>query len=397
MHPLIRCLALIAMLLALPPRAAGQEDGARPGTGEPMVYRTPPPAGKLPWPQHAPDWNAARYRAMLDSLFIVTNFGVYQGSADGAQAYLHSGLDVMLPNGTPVYAVQSGTVVAEIGGSEFYRTLVIEDEGRPGHGWSYTHINGFRVRPGQRVRQGTLLATVHFRGLEHVHLSRVRLADGGDWTRFQDAGAVYPDSFFVYPDGEAPVFEGRFRFARNGTGAFIPLPADGSTTVSGEVDLVVGLRDGGESAHSPGSFVGPGGEPYGDRNAPVRVEYAIRGNGVEVNETGVDFSRIVISGTPAQGRPQAMVVFHAYESVQPPGPPVGNNSRRFNFYVLTHHAGSGRAGGLDTALSANAWKTDERNAAGQPRFPNGEYVITVRAYDHAGNVSERSETVRVQN
>lgn len=394
MHPLPR-FVLPTLLALLPLAAACQEDGVRPAAGAPITYRTPPPAGKLPWPQHAPDWDAARYRAMLDSLFIVNNFGIYQGSVGGAQAYLHSGLDVVLPNGTPIYAVQGGTVVAEIGGGEFYRTLIIEDDGRPGHGWSYTHVNDFRVRPGQRVEQGTLLATVHFQGLEHVHLSRVRLADGGDWTRFQDQYAVYPDSFFVAPDTEAPVFEGRLRFARNGTEEFVPIPAAGPTVVSGEVDIVAGIRDGGEYAHSKGAFMG--GVQYGDRNAPARVEYTIRGNGVEVGATGVDFSRIAISGTPAQGRPQALVVFHVYENVRPPGPPVGNNNRRFNFYVLTHHAGSAPAGPLDPALNAGAWKTSEVNAAGQPRFPNGDYVVTVRAYDHAGNVSEHGETVRVQN
>lgn len=52
---------------------------------------------------------------------------------------------------------------------------------------------------------------------------------------------------------------------------------------------------------------------------------------------------------------------------------------------------------MNPALSANAWNTKELLPSGQPRFPNGDYVVTVRAYDNRGNVSERSETVRVQN
>lgn len=394
-RPPRRCsnLLLMALTAALLPLGAC-DSGVDPDEGE-IAYRTPPPAGSLPWPQHSPQWGAARVEGMLDSLFIVNNFGIYQANEGGSIAYLHSGLDVVLPNGTPIHAVQSGTVVAQIGGNEFYRTLIIEDDGHPGHAWAYTHVYDFRVAPGQHVQQGTLLAVVNFQGLEHIHLSRMRLVQGGSWTNFADLVSVYPDSFFTYRDTEAPVFEGRFRYARNTSSDFFIPVGDAPAVVSGEVDIVVGLRDGGEYARSRGPFVG--GAQYGDRNAPKRIEYTIRGQGVEVSATAIDFSKVEIAGSTANGRLQALLLFHVYELVRPAGPPVGNNNRRFNFYVLTHHPGPGQTDVSDPDLTLNAWKTDERNAAGQPRFPNGDYTVTVRAYDHRGNVSERSETVRVQN
>src|SRR5687768_941305 len=143
MHaPRILLAALVALALS---SACGGDGGVTPDPGpgpgpgpDPapvgIVYRTPPPAGKLPWPHHSPEWEADQYSRVMNNLFIVNNFGLMQASPGGASAYLHSGLDVVLPNGSPIYAVHGGTVVAEIGGNEFYRTLIVEDEARRGQG-----------------------------------------------------------------------------------------------------------------------------------------------------------------------------------------------------------------------------------------------------------------------
>jgi len=43
------------------------------------------------------------------------------------------------------------------------------------------------------------------------------------------------------------------------------------------------------------------------------------------------------------------------------------------------------------------WDTDERRPDGTRRYPNGDYTVTVRAWDAAGNETIRRDVVRVRN
>lgn len=387
------------VLDVVPPEEPGPTEPGPTEPAGPPVYQVAPPEGKLPWPHHDPDWDAARYEAMIDEIWVVNNFGLYQGGGDPNTVYLHDALDIGLPNGTPIFAVAAGTVRSNIGGNEFYRTLLIEDADRPGWGWGYTHIYHFTVEPGDPVLPGTPLGRVNFAGLEHIHLSRVRLRPGGTWYNYADLITVQPDTFFVYHDTEPPVFEGAFRYVRNQTdSAFVAPSPDGPVTVSGDVDIVVGLRDPGEWARSPEPWAGP--IPYGDRNAPNRVEYDIAGDdGIILSAVAFDMSRLELPrGTsPAARAAQTLTLFQYYEAVEPAPPPVGNYNRKFNYYVITNSDGLDRDRVLDPADRAHAWDTAAVGDDGEPVFPDGEYVVTVRAYDFKGNMASRSEVVRVAN
>ncbi len=84
---------------------------------------------------------------------------------------LHTGLDLIVPGGTAVLAVQAGRVqrVDEISG---YGLTVLIDHGG---GWSslYAHLLEASVSPGQSVRAGQPLATVGQSGnasTPHLHL-----------------------------------------------------------------------------------------------------------------------------------------------------------------------------------------------------------------------------------
>jgi murein DD-endopeptidase MepM/ murein hydrolase activator NlpD len=392
--------------------ATAPETDARPGgralpvprpplpTAMPRHYAVRPPAGKLPWPQHDPTWTRARYEAMLDSIWVINNYGLYQGGGDRTTLYLHDALDLVLPNGTPIRSVATGTVRANIGGNEFYRSLVVEDEDEPGFGWAYTHIYGFQVEPGERVGQGVVLGHVNFQGLPHVHLSRVQLRPGGWWQNYNDLIKIQPDAFFVYTDTEPPVFEGPFRYVRNESDeAFLPTAADPVVTVSGDVDIAVGLRDPGEWSGSKTPVAGITG--YGARNSPNRVEYDIRGpDGTVHSYFGFDLSKTLIPRVPGEARAaQVLTLYQYYEAVAPPPPPVGNWHAKFNFYVITNSDGQEPASPrpIDPADAAHAWRTAALDEAGRRVFPDGDYAITVRAYDFAGNMATRTETVRVRN
>ncbi len=102
------------------------------------IYTIPPPVGKLPWPQHDPKFTRTEYDSMMDSLWIINNFGQYQGGTASSSVYFHDGIDVVLPNGTKIFAVDSGYVKSIIDGGDYYRRLVIANTpgSAPVDGWS---------------------------------------------------------------------------------------------------------------------------------------------------------------------------------------------------------------------------------------------------------------------
>ena len=91
-----------------------------------ISYTTPPPTGKLPFPQHNPSFTSNQYNNMMSQLWIINNFGLYQGSEQVIYDYFHDGLDIVLDNGTLIYAVEAGYVRSVINS-----TLVIEDKDEP--------------------------------------------------------------------------------------------------------------------------------------------------------------------------------------------------------------------------------------------------------------------------
>lgn len=354
-------------------------------------YVTPPPPGKLPWPQHDPQFTQAAYNAMMDSLFIINNFGQYQGGETKNSVYFHDGLDVVLWNGTKIFAVDSGYVKSIINGGEYYQTIIIGDTpgSAPGHGWSYTHVNNFQVKVGDKVKQGDYIADIHFQGVPHVHLSRVYLTSGS-WSSYYDTRSIQPDNFFSYRDEQAPMIESGLRYYRNGTDSLI---GKGSTAViSGNVDIVVGMREQGEYAHSKGGVVYTG---FGDRLCVSRIEYEIKGPDQRtLHYVSFDFSRMVL-GQFSDGVDRVYTVYKHYYTVHPGGPP--NWDKIYSYYVITNTNGGEESGEVKTSDQNYSWKTNALNAEGTPAFPDGVYTVTVLAYDVAGNVGTLSEPVKVAN
>lgn len=401
-------LATLGMLALLALLACGEgDDGITvpptappvvqpPAPPAPITYLVAPPAGKLPWPQHDPAWDAAAYADMMRRLHIGNNFALYQASGqnDPSSMYLHGGLDVLLPNGTPIHAVQAGVVRAVRTGTPNYESIVVEDERTPGHGWLYVHVTGFRVKVGDRVQQGTRLAHVQFLGIEHVHLDRVRLITGGsdDWSRNEMLLRQQPDTFFHYVDTEPPVFEGPFRYLRAGTDVVLATGAAASAgatppELAGDVDVVAGLRDPGEHARQPGHALN-------DRLAVSQLRYAIvNAAGDTVQRGALDLTRAALPrGADAQ---IAQTVFAPYERMMPGAPPWWQT--RWSHYVVTNLPTIARPDVLSTEDRALSWNTLARTTTGQPRFPNGDYRVVVWAADFKGNASTRTETVRVRN
>jgi hypothetical protein len=332
---------------------------------------------------------------MMERLHVANNFGLYQAARpeDPASIYLHNGLDIVLPNGTRLYAVQSGRVREVDSRAENYYSVTVEDEDGAGAGWAYVHVSNIRVRPGEYVARGTHIADVKFLpSLPHVHLSRVHRVEGGDWARLATLARVQPDTFFAYRDTEPPLFSGPFRYFRNESE--VELDRRTRPVLSGDVDIVAGMRDVGESARAAGSVIG-------DRLAVSRIEYEISGpGGIQIRRPSFDFTRLTLwtqrSPTYDAKYDEAASIFKFYNVLHPGGTPPWWQTKT-SYYVVTNVPAEGRQGIHEPADRAHAWRTGERDGHGRPLWPNGDYVVTVRAWDHKGNRAEQSDTVVLLN
>ena len=344
-----------------------------------IIYINPPLAGKLPFPQHNPQFTSTEYKNMMSQLWIINNFGLFQGSEQIIYDYFHDGLDIVLDNGTKIYAVEDGYVRAVINS-----TLVIEDKDEPGYGWGYTHTNNYTVHIGDSVRQGKLIAAVNFTGLAHIHLSRYKLVPGGYWNNLNNIESIMSDKYFDISDSIPPVIRVPFYYFKDNSDVIfdsVSVP-----TVSGKVDIVVPMRDAGERYHSSFNF--------GDRVCVYRIEYEISSDkGIKVSKKSLDFSKIT-----------ALYSSELYKKVQiafkslflfKPLPP--NGDKNFSYYIITNWDENHQYGEMTTADANSCWDTTELNSDGIQKFPNGSYKVKVKAYDFHGNSSLMEQRVIVKN
>jgi len=340
--------------------------------------------GKLPWPQHNPSFSKTQYDSMMTNLWIINNFGQYQGGETKESMYFHNGLDIVLPNGTPLFAVDSGTVRAIEGTDPSYSWIVIEDSDRPGYGWLYAHVYYFKVEVGDHVPQGTYVADVNFVvGLGHVHFSRVCLEPGGSWDSSYDMYRIQPDDYFTYTDTQPPVFEGfLFYFHNNSDSLF---QKEVQTTIWGDVDIVIGIREEGEYSQSYNRE---------GRLCITRIEYEISGEQIStVHKKSFDFSKLILQRLPGSEEMLVSTVYKFWHLIGTELSPYWF----YSYYVITNCDGMGEFGLVDPADQNYAWNTAAKDSNGDPLFPDGEYLLTVTAYDFNGNHSSISETVHLAN
>ena len=355
-----------------------------------VEYKMLPPAGKLPYPHHDPEFTELQYLELNRTLWIINNFAQYQGSGTKESLYFHDGLDIVLENGTKIFAVDSGYVRYIFDGGPSYTTVVIEDANTSDYAWMYTHVYYLNVKVGDFVSQGTHIADVNFDGLGHIHFGRAFLAEDGAWDNMYDWHYVQPDDYFIYTDNQAPVIEQPFYyFVNNSDEQFLRA---NPTLISGDVDIVIGMRERGEYAHSKDS-------QFGDRLCVSRIEYEISGDSIEtIHKKSFDFGKIILKTRPEVGfqdYERVSTVFKYYETIHPDGPP--NWDKVISYYVITNCDGSGEFGQIDPVAKNFCWRTNETNPSGERRFPNGTYTIKVTAYDFKGNFATAWEKVVVEN
>jgi murein DD-endopeptidase MepM/ murein hydrolase activator NlpD len=141
---------VLAVLHRTPGSAAPRPHGAAPAL--PAQY-----TGRLRWP--------------LDAGVVSSEFGARWGKT-------HKGIDIAADSGEPVYAVADGDVIYAGNGLRGYGNVVIVQH--DGHMSSlYAHNSALKVKQGDHVAQGTLLALLGSTGRStgpHVHFE-IRTGD----------------------------------------------------------------------------------------------------------------------------------------------------------------------------------------------------------------------------
>ena len=352
---------------------------------------TPPPAQpttaeRLPWPHQAPGLSLAQVDKLNRDVWVINNYPLYQAGDGGRWRYFHDGLDIVLDNGTKIYAMKDGWVKATQ-----FSTVSIADrhDDAPCYGWAYTHLGDFQVKLGDFVQRGTLIGKVEFQGLPHIHLGKI-YSEGKHWGQWQYA--CVPDAHFTYFDQEPPVIKRPFLFFRNNTDERLVPGQSGEVVLDGEVDIVVGMRDGGLHAHSKDNG-------FGDRLAVAAIDYEIRPVGrtdlKPMRFSSFDFHRLAIKCSAQNVRFNTELTRVVYKHLTICEPEGRFGDKTLSYYVITNCSGEVPPTELRIPDRKLCWNTGAIDRHGEQLFPDGIYEILVTARDFAGNLATAEMQVRV--
>lgn len=321
------------------------------------------------WPDSA--WHA-----------IGTTHGTYVCLNEGSlPPVMHAGIDILVPAGTPVYAIKSGYVKyldMLFPGNELDWCLVIGDScgTQECNGWGYVHMTRSSIshNVGDTVEQGEFLGNIiewpqpdwHHLHFGEIHSQGDSLAwnDKSQWRFMSNA----LDVLVPMSDPAAPVFENAlesqlFAFAINNTDSYFTPGAP----ISGDVDIICKAYD--RINHD---FI---------KTAPYQLEYQIMGDSAISWTNSICFTGEILDQTIKW---ETDIVYQDDATCDTRG---DYSVEEFEYYFnVTNTDGDSI---LETSDKDYCWQT--------PYFHNGQYTISVRAYDAYGNNVMESMGVSVEN
>ncbi len=338
---------------------------------KPPPFQPPVRIRRLPWP----------FPGGMKDMNIWNN---YQQATD---TYIHGGLDFLQPMGTECRAVDDGYVAVISTNYPQWRThyfFIVASERGGDEGWCYVHLDKdtYTFKEGDRIRRGQVLAKVvdfskqqNGRGNHHLHLHYVRFKKKADG-KVEVQSLIDPALFFDWKDSQPPRIVDPLRFVRKGTLDEFPKNEDGNAVVSGKVEIIAGISDNAYKGQMCNWM------------APV-VTLEIEGAGARPwRKLGLD-QRGPVDEKDKFTAPALYLSYKEGEKWRKGLPWTGG----VHFVKVTSTDGDGIVEASDQLQS---WDTAARNS-GNPRFPNGLYSVTVRAWDLKGNQATRTATVRVAN
>jgi len=333
----------------------------------------------LSFPAYAMDWPLWH-----DSLAhpIGNSYGVYQAYEDlGSSPYLHTGIDIMVPHGTHVYAVKAGYVKAIMTtGAETHWRIAIGDSAgsQECEAWMYAHVDSVSIFDSAGISLGAWIEEGQYIGNvvdwtiedfdDHLHFSKIKYS-GSDWgTNFSywNYFANPLDELTGLFDPDAPVFLNAretqlLAFCRNNTDDYF----DAGTILTGDVDIVCRVYD-----NINHEYV----------QVPYKLEYKIEGDTSTPWFTSFCFTGPI--GPYSEHLYKANTIYQN-DSVCDSR---GDYTDRWYFINMTNNDGDSL---IETGDINQSWKTGQ--------FPNGEYKILIRASDRAGNQTIDSTSVSIDN
>jgi hypothetical protein len=315
---------------------------------------------------------------------VFQSYGMYQCLPEGeCSPFLHTGIDIAAPEGTPVYAVESGYVKAVLttyfGLYRYWRVVVADSAGTEEcDGLMYAHVveHTIPVSVGDWVEKGDYLGDIvnwSYYGYEHLHFSKIRYAGDSaawaDWIKWEFVGNPL-EEMDVSDDTDTPVFENAYgnqllAFCIDETSGYF---SEGEP-LSGNVDIVCRVYD----YHN---F-------YLTKIVPYIIEYKIEG------DSSVPWTNSVCFTGPigAYGYlPNPDIIYKDDNVCNTRSVYYDPTDEQDYFFIVTNTDGDSVIENSDVSSS---WQT--------PNFRNGEYKIFVRASDLAANTAVDSMTVAVAN
>ncbi len=306
----------------------------------------------------------------FDSSHALGNsYGEYQDY--GGTPYMHPGIDILHPAGTPVYAVKAGWVKAVLTtAAELHWRVAIGDTDGPDscNAWLYAHLaqETITVNVGDYVDSGQLLGNLvawPTSNFHHLHFVKIR-----------DAGTVWSanwlfvgnplDELNNIDDFVAPYFldinvGAPFRFCRDNSDIYfnVGMPVDG------DVDIIAKGHD--RIGH-PTWVV-----------APHEMGYEIYNDSVSLGPyVTFNFSSPLLWDQS----------YHTLYKNSGPCNSAGDYQSRQFYEILTNHDNDSLVEPSDVA---GKWATGS--------IPNGTYMVKAWAKDRFGNMARDSMTVTTAN
>ncbi len=300
---------------------------------------------------------------------IGNSYGEYQDYGGGA--YLHPGIDILHPAGTPVYAVKSGWVKAVLttAADLHWRVAIADCDGADScDGWLYAHLDAqtIAVSEGDHVDSGQFLGNIVTwpnADFHHCHFVKIRNA-GLTWTADWLFVGNPLDELVNAEDTTAPVIlnvgpGAPFRFCKDNTNFFFPIGGP----LNGNVDIVAEALD--RVGHPTWML------------SPYAMGYDIYSDSVHLGP----YTSFVFSGLLQWDQVQ-----HVIYKNSGPCNSAGDYDQRVFYEILTNHDDDSLVELSDTT---GKWATGQA--------PNDTYRVRVWARDQHGNTAWDSMTVATAN
>lgn len=327
----------------------------------------------------ATELQAYEWPIFRDSVYkpIGNSYGEYQCYGDPCTPYMHTGIDIMAPPATPVYAIKGGYVKAILttSGDTHWRVVIGDSSGAAEcDAWMYAHVDYISIVMnagldiGDWVDEGQYIGDVvlwTYNDFNHLHFSKIRFS-GATWTDWQDWVFVGNplDELVDIADPDPPVFENaygdqKFAFANNQTGVYY----QAGETLTGNVDIICRAYD----------YI----NDYQHKLPPHGIDYRIDD---DAWKTGYCFTGEI--GTYVDLYSTTGVIYRDDATCNS----QADYDVREYYFTVTNSDGDSVIEVSDPAFS---WQTANYN--------NGPHVVSMRAMDRAGNTTLDSMTISVEN